>query len=160
MQPNTGGGTPQFGSHTVVVKLLPVAYSSHCLLGAVYENLLEASSFGAVVWDRERLYTRTRLPSLQAAERAGMEMLEYLCASMPAPTVPQGPLMMPAAAPVDTDAPLHGPADANATLYVSSGRQAAPPAWRGAGSAAAVRKAAEDSGDGSKRMRLSVRRPV
>jgi hypothetical protein len=63
------------------VKLLPGAYSSHHLLGAVVESLYDRNSFAAVVWDRTHLYSRTDLPNLQAAECAGLELVEMLCAS-------------------------------------------------------------------------------
>ena len=113
------------GSHSNVVKLLPDAYSSHDLLGALVEDSRVADAFSAIVWDGARLYVREGLCSLADAEQAGAELLSSLIATQsPRRGYYEDELAAPPynasrafrGAPRYADSP-----DANARLYVASG---------------------------------------
>ena len=85
------------GSHNAIMKLLPDAYCSHGLMGAVVEDLCDPDIFAAVVWDGCQLYVRQHLRSVSAAEHAGAELLNMLRAQIddPAgmsPAMPRPPL--------------------------------------------------------------------
>jgi hypothetical protein len=64
-----------FGQHATLLQLLPEAYASHGLLGAVIEN---SGFFGAAVWDGRRIHTLEGFGTAGEAEASARDVLAMI----------------------------------------------------------------------------------